>query len=238
MIVDAQRHRGGAQAAPVGPPERLRSIGPFAMVAHILPVQLAPGELPVDMDVRGHPHIGLAAVTYVLDGAITHRDNLGIRREIVPGAVGYTVAGRGVVHSERFERLRLLGGHFEMFQILLALPDGLEDIEPSFAYHEVPESVVGPGVVVRALHPALAFPAPLLLEDVRIEPGASHVVPDVGRERAVYVLAGDVEVGGERAHAQQTVLLGPGPATVTASSAARVLAFGGEPVGPRYQWWN
>ncbi|MCB9598670.1 MAG: hypothetical protein H6719_38500, partial [Sandaracinaceae bacterium] len=95
-----------------------------------------------------------------------------------------------------------------------------------------------PGGVVRALHPAMGFPAALLLEDVRLEPGARHTVPATCAERAVYVLSGAIEVGGETAHAQQTALLEPGDATITATSAARVLAFGGDPVGPRYQWWN
>jgi redox-sensitive bicupin YhaK (pirin superfamily) len=202
------------------------------MVAHILPMEIAAGTLPPDMDVRGHPHIGLAAISYVLDGYITHRDNLGTRREVCPGAMGYMIAGRGVVHSERFERIRLLGGRFEMFQLLIALPDGSEDMEPSFAYHEVPE-VAGR----RTLHAAIAFPAPLLLEDVRLEPGARYQVPD-HRERAVYVLSGAIEVAGERASAHQVALLTPGDATVVATAAARVLAFGGEPVGPRLMWWN
>src|SRR5205823_3829864 len=115
-----------------------RTVGPFAVVAHIkMPVSV-PGALPVDADVRPHPHIGLTAISYVLEGAITHRDSLGNRRELRAGDLGATVSGRGAVHSERFERLRLLGGGFEMFQLLLPLPDGHEDIEPCF-FHRAHE---------------------------------------------------------------------------------------------------
>jgi redox-sensitive bicupin YhaK (pirin superfamily) len=228
-VLDAKRGRGGAQAAPVGPEDRPRTIGPFALVGHIMRMEIPPGTLPVDMDVRAHPHIGLAAISYVLDGSITHRDNLGNRREIGPGAIGYMIAGRGVVHSERFERLRVLGGAFEMFQILMGLPDGSEEMEPSFAYVEVPE-VEGR----RTLHAAVDFPGPLLLDDVRLAAGARYELPAVA-ERAVYVLSGDVAADGALVRAQQIAL---GPTAIVATTAARVLAFGGDPLGPRFMWWN
>lgn len=250
-VVDARLASAGlirtALAAPIGPDHRPRTIGPFAVVAHVLPVELEPGTLPPDFDVRPHPHIGLAAITYLFDGHVTHRDSLGSRHELAPGAIGYMVAGRGVVHSERWDRLRPLGGRLEMMQLLLALPDGAEDGAPSFvpvAADRVPRRADA-GAIVRVLAGGVdgvdaptTYPAPVFLHDVELAPGARYAPPPELRERAVYVLAGAIEVAGTRVHAQQTALLAPGAAVVTGAGAARVLAFGGAPVGPRYLWWN
>src|SRR5262245_31906120 len=122
----------GAVGAPVGDDSRPRSVGPFVVVAHVLPWGSAAGELSPDFDVRPHPHIGLAAVSYMLDGSLTHRDSLGFRQEVSAGGLNFMIAGRGVVHSERFDRVRTLGGTVQLVQLLLALPDGSEEMEPSF----------------------------------------------------------------------------------------------------------
>lgn len=126
-VVDARRIAQGAVkaalAAPVGTEREPRTVGPFAVLVHVMPHAVEAGMLPPDADVRAHPHIGLAAVSYLLDGHVSHRDSLGSRREIGPGDLGVTIAGRGVVHSERFDRQRTLGGSMEMLQILtLVLP--------------------------------------------------------------------------------------------------------------------
>lgn len=250
-VVDARAFAAGevrtALAAPVGPEDRPRTVGPFAVFAHVLPLEVAPGTLPPDFDVRPHPHVGLAAVTYVLDGYITHRDSLGSRHEIGPGGLGYMVAGRGIVHSERFDRLRSLGGVLHMLQILLALPDGAEKADPSFVYVE-PERLrqsAEDGAVVRWLAGANAgmdspvtFPASMFLHDVSIEPGGRYLPPEGLRERALYVVSGTIEMDGRRIGPQQTALLTPGAAIAEAVEPARLVAFGGEPVGPRYMWWN
>src|SRR6478735_7633944 len=112
-----------ALGAPIGEQAKPRSVGPFVLVAHALPFESAPGELPPDFDVRPHPHIGLAAITYMLDGNITHRDSLGSRLEVGAGGLNFMIAGRGVVHSERFDRVRTLGGKLQLLQVLMALPD-------------------------------------------------------------------------------------------------------------------
>lgn len=250
-VVDARRAAAGliqtALAAPIGPDDRPRTVGPVAVVAHVLPVAIEPGALPPDFDVRPHPHIGLAAITYLFDGHLTHRDSLGSRHELDPGGINYMIAGRGIVHSERYDRLRPLGGRLEMLQILLALPDGAEDVAPSFvavAPGRVPQLADG-GATVRWLagradgvDAPTTYPAPVFLHDVRLAPGGRYAPPVELRERAVYVVAGAIEVAGTRVHAQQTALLAPGPAVVTGDGDARVLAFGGAPVGPRYLWWN
>jgi hypothetical protein len=249
-IVDARRFGAGmiqsALAAPVGPEQRPRMVGPFAVLAHALPLEVAPGSLPPDFDVRPHPHIGLAAVSYMLDGHVTHRDSLGSRQEVGPGGINYMIAGQGIVHSERFDRLRTLGGRLEMLQILLALPDRAEDAAPSFAHVDAPEvpEITEAGAIIRGLagladgSTRIAFPAPMFLQDVQLGPGGRYRPPDGYRQRAVYVIAGAIEVGGARIGAQQTAMLAPVPVTVEASGPARVVAFGGEPVGPRYLWWN
>ena len=220
-----------------------RSVGPFAVVGHITMSPIPPGVLPVDADVRPHPHIGLAAISYVIDGAITHRDSLGNRQELRAGDLGATVSGRGMVHSERFERLRLLGGGMEMFQLLLALPEEAQDGEPRF-FHRNHDEQVRDGATVRWLFPSPPAPpegmpmgAPILLANVALSPDARWLVPEV-EERALYVLGGAIEVRGALVRAGQVAVVGPGEATVRANEPAQLLAFGGQTVGPRYLWWN
>lgn len=230
-------------AAPIEADGTKRSLGPFAVVGHVTMSPVSPGALPVDADVRAHPHIGLTAISYVLEGAITHRDSLGNRQELRPGDLGATVSGRGMVHSERFERLRLLGGGLEMFQLLLALPDDEQDGEPRFFHRSHHEQISG-GATVRWLFPCppaapagMPITAPILLANVALAPDARWLVPEV-EERAFYVLAGEVEVGETRVRAGQVAVLEPREATVRANEPAQLLAFGGTSVGPRYMWWN
>jgi redox-sensitive bicupin YhaK (pirin superfamily) len=250
-VLDAKKPPGPpgsatALAAPLGPDDALRTVGPFAVVVHSKMPVTAPGELPVDVDVRPHPHIGLTAISYVLDGAITHRDSLGNRCELRAGDLGVTVAGRGAVHSERFERKRLLGGGFELFQLLLALPDGCEDVEPRFIHRAQGElrTSSAEGTHVRWMLPAppdvpsdLPFTTPILLADVTFESNARWSVPQVP-ERALFVREGELEIGGSRVRAGQVAVVGPGEASVLALASTRLLAFGGALVGERYSWWN
>lgn len=231
--------------APIDLGGAMRTVGPFAMVAHIKIPESPPGALPVDADVRPHPHVGLTAISYVLDGALTHRDSLGNRREIRTGELGVAISGRGIVHSERFERMRLLGGGFELFQILIALPDGSEDCEPSF-FHRIGEEIEvasRDGATVRWLFPNPPTaptgmpPTPILFADVALEANGQWLVPDVA-ERALYVREGEIELRGERIRTGQVAVVGAGDASMRAIDAARVLAFGGASVGQRYLWWN
>lgn len=229
-------------ASPLGMPDAARTVGPVGLVAHVLPHGAGPGLLPVDADVRPHPHIGLVAASVILEGAVTHRDSLQNRAELLPGSVGWTVSGRGVTHSERLERLRVLGGRLSMLQILLALPDGSEDVEPSFVHvaaDQVPTAAFGAGQV-RTLAgegtPA-AFPGDLLLLDVRFDgPGSFTVRP--AEQRAIYVLSGSVHVGGVEVARHCTAELATGEDEIAAEGPSQVLAFGGPPVGERILWWN
>lgn len=253
-IFDAKRPPGGAGptthavlAAPLEPAGKPRAVGPFAAVVHARIPEVAAGALPVDSDVRPHPHIGVTAISYVLEGSVTHRDSLGNRRELHAGDLGATVSGRGIVHSERTERLRLHGGTFEMFQLLLAHPDGHEDGEPSFFHRASAEHPVETrdGATVRSLFPlppatpmGMPTATPILLVDVTLDVDARWT-PPLAPERAFYVREGEVEIGNQRAGAGKVVLLDAGESPVLrATAATRLLAFGGTPVGPRYVWWN
>lgn len=223
-----------------------RAVGPVALIAHVLPISVPPGELPQDVDVRPHPHIGVAALSYMLDGHLTHRDSLGSRQELGPGDIGYLVAGRGAVHSERFARLRVMGGTVSVMQILLALPEGSEDIPPSFTHLAVEDRIESreAGCVVRVLlgnagdlASPLRFPTPVFMHDVQLLPGGEYAAPDLG-EGGIYVLEGELTIGDALVRAQQRAIFSGGQVTVRSESGARLLAFGGEPVGPRYMWWN
>jgi len=252
QTVEARQHFAGqvrtALAAPiVGDAHSARSVGPVVFVAHVLPMSVEPGALQPDFDVRPHPHIGLSAITYMLQGYVTHRDSLGSRAEVGPGGMNYMIAGRGVVHSERFDRLRTLGGCVELLQILLALPDDAEEMEPGFTHIDakcIPE-FERDGTRVRSLlgqsqenRVTVRFPQPAFLQDVTLEPGGCYRPPNDYPERAVYVLEGKVEIDGMGVKSQQTAILGLGETVVRSPGRARVLAFGGNPVGPRYMWWN
>ena len=250
-LLDAKRMPGPPDsstllAAPIDPDGSPRTVGPFAVVLHIKMPVIPPGVLPVDADVRPHPHIGLAAVSYIVDGAITHRDSLGNRCELRAGDIGATISGRGVVHSERFERNRLLGGEFEMFQMLLALPDESEDVDPSFYYraHADHATMSVGGATVRWLFPVppeappgMPTTIPILLADVALDANGRWMLPEVP-ERAVYVREGEVEIRGSRVRPGQVAVVGPGEASVHALESAQLLSFGGTGVGPRYLWWN
>lgn len=233
-------------AAPIDFDGAARTVGPFAIVAHAVSPATAPGALRVDADVRPHPHIGLVAITYLLDGAVTHRDSLGNRCELRAGDIGVTISGRGAVHSERFERQRLLGGGLELFQLLLAMPDGAEDGEPSFFHRSAAElgTVSSGGAHVAWLFPAppalptgMPWTTPILLADVTLEYSARWSPPDAPA-RALYVREGELAIGDARVRAGQVALVEPGDVSIRALANARVLAFGGAIVGERYFWWN
>ncbi|MFO0695292.1 MAG: pirin family protein [Polyangiales bacterium] len=247
-LSDARRFPGepGASnvlALPMGSEDALRMVGPFAIAGFHTRKGIAAGELPVDADVRPHPHIGLAAITYMVEGHLTHRDSLGHRRELAPGSVGLTIAGRGIVHSERFERLRVHGGDHALFQLLLALPEPVETMEPSFAY-VAPDAIPlerREGITARFLaheaRGALSLPMPTLLVDLELARGA-RFVPPLAEERAVFVTRGSLRVGDVEAGEGQVVRLDADDEAIEATSDARALLLGGARSGRRYLWWN
>jgi redox-sensitive bicupin YhaK (pirin superfamily) len=222
-----------------------RSVGPFVFFDEMGPAKLAPGK---GLDVRPHPHIGLATVTYLFEGEIMHRDSLGTVQAIRPGAVNWMTAGRGIVHSERTpERLRASGGPLWGVQTWVALPAAEEESEPSFSHHEGLPMTQESGVTVRVILGdllGLSSPVPTLsptfYADVSIDATRRFAVPAKHEERGVHVVEGAVTIGGEAIEAGELVVLEPGAeALVEARANARILVFGGAPPdGPRFVWWN
>jgi len=229
-------------------PFRLRrSVGPFVFFDHIGPAELEPGR---GLDVRPHPHIGLATVTYLYEGALTHRDSLGRDQVIRPGDVNWMTAGRGIVHSERTPAPERAGGHrMHGIQTWVALPQAFAEAEPEFLHHDAASlpHTVRDGVSLRVIagsafgleSPVRVF-WPTLYVDVAMDAGSRLVIPPEHEERAMYVVSGDVDADGVRIEPTHMQVLTPGgDVELSAASPARVLLCGGAPLdGERILWWN
>lgn len=225
-----------------------RSVGPFVFFDHAGPVTLPP-EATRQADVRPHPHIGLATVSYLLSGEIVHRDSLGTHARIQPGAVNWMTAGRGIAHSERFEHpASFAGGGLELLQSWVALPEEHEECDPSFVHTpaDALPAQQSDGVWLRViagtaygLTSPVATLSPLFYVHTELQAGAQIAPPTGYRERAAYVCRGDVEHAGRRYGAGDMLVLGDAEqAPMTALSQATVMFLGGEPLGPRHLFWN
>jgi redox-sensitive bicupin YhaK (pirin superfamily) len=229
-------------------PFRLRrQVGPFVFFDHFGPVDFAPSR---GMDVRPHPHIGLATVTYLYDGAIRHRDSLGFDQVIRPGDVNWMTAGRGIVHSERTPaEERAAGQRLHGVQTWLGLPLASAEVEPAFHHHDaatLPEDERG-GVRLRVIagtafgmeSPVRVF-SPTLYVDARFEAGARMILPAEHAERAIYAIDGDLSIDGALLPRERMHVLAEGrDVAVAASTPARALICGGAPLdGERTIWWN
>lgn len=248
LVIDQRRKDlGGFEVGRVLPFAKHRMVGPFAFFDHMGPIDFRAG-FPRSVDVRPHPHIGLSTVTYLFEGGITHRDSLGVTQEIKPGEVNWMTAGRGITHSERFEHLREAGGPMHGIQAWVALPDGLEEIDPSF-HHHGPEDLPtyqGGGMWARLIA-GKAFGAeakvkthsPMFYAHWVLQEGVTASLPAEYPERAIYVADGSVEVDSHAYHAGQMLVFKPGDTiAVTAVTKAVVMLLGGEPVGERFIDWN
>jgi len=248
-IIDRRVHDlgGGLEVGRVLPFHARRMVGPYIFLDHVGPVDFAPG-IPRALDVRPHPHIGLATVTYLYDGAITHRDSLGFEQEIRPYEVNWMVSGRGITHSERFEHARAHGMHLHGVQAWVALPDGAEETEPMFHHHEGEDLPVWEEGGVRSrliageadgMRAKVETHSPQFYMHWEMSAASRRRLSAEHRERAVYVAAGTVTVAGRTLRAGQMAVLEPGAeVSVTAGEAATVMALGGEPIGVRYMLWN
>jgi redox-sensitive bicupin YhaK (pirin superfamily) len=247
LIIPRARDLGGFEVRRALPAPKRQMVGPFIFFD-----QMGPAEFLTDqgIDVRPHPHIGLATVTYLFDGAIWHRDSLGTSQAIEPGDVNWMVAGKGITHSERTaeadrKRVNPLYG----IQTWVALPDGQEDVDPDFQ-HVVSDKlpfIEGEGKQVRLIlgslygetAPVTTF-SDMFYADAVLEAGSKIPLTNDHEDRGIYVVSGEVEIAGSRYAAGQMMVFRPGDEiTVTATQASRLVLLGGETLGgPRYIWWN
>ena len=229
------------------PSARTRMVGPFIFFDHFGPAEFHAGN---GLDVRPHPHIGLATVTYLFDGEIMHRDSLGTAMAIRPGEVNWMTAGRGIVHSERTRPERRVDGEpIHGLQMWVALPAAREEMEAGFAHHATAEFPVikengkNVRVVVGSLYGA-SSPVPTVHEtifgDVHLKAGTSLPLDADHEERAIYVVAGVVDIAGDKFEPGRLLVFKPGDAvTITAVNDAHFVIVGGAPMdGPRHIWWN
>jgi len=236
---------GGFLVRRLLPAAARQAVGPFVFFDHFGPITAQPSDRH---DVRAHPHIGLATVTYLFEGAMLHRDSTGAVQRIEPGAINWMTAGRGIVHSERTpDDLRAVVRRSHGLQLWAALPEADEEIEPSFAHtpaSAIPAAEIG-GARVRVLigsafgmDSPVVTRSPTLYLDIALAAGDAFPLP-LAAERAVYGVDEGFELDGTPVPAQTMVVIGAGDEPmISASSDARVVLIGGDPLGHRHLWWN
>ena len=248
VIVPRTSDLGGFEVRRVLPSRMRQMVGPFIFFDHMGPVEFSAGN---GIDVRPHPHINLATVTYLFDGEIIHRDSLGTMMPIRRGAVNWMTAGRGIVHSERTSpELKARGSRVFGLQTWVAMPAAHEETDPSFFHYEATELpvleaedkrvrlVVGQAWGLRS--PVETF-TDTIYADVMLEPGAMLPLETAHEERAVYVVSGEVTIGSDHFPSGQLLVLRPGTIIVrnAEDEATRLVLVGGETMdGPRHIWWN
>ena len=246
---------GGFTVRRLLPAVQRKAVGPFLFFDHFGPVTVAPGD---SHDVRPHPHIGLATVTYLFSGATMHRDSLGYVQQIEPGAINWMTAGRGIVHSERRpESLANQPYVNHGIQLWTALPVAHEEADPSFVHTpaaDIPEVHVAgaggaAGATVRVLigtafgqSSPVATYAPTLYLDIALPAGATLELPALAQEMALYAVDAPVQINGETVDAQMLAVMDSGQAqrlTTSAAGGARLVVIGGDALdAPRSMWWN
>lgn len=201
------------------------------------------------MDVLPHPHIGLSTITYLFSGNVTHRDSLGVEQVIRPGEVNWMTAGKGISHSERFEDTDLLlKGGLEMLQTWVALPESVEESDPTFEYYKPDQLPVytDSGIWMRliagnayGLGNDVVVHSPLFYLHVKLEAGAKIDLPTEHSERAIYITSGSLELSGRTySNGQMIVFSKNEEATVRSKKNSEFMILGGEPLGERFIWWN
>ena len=247
VIEPRDRDLGGFIVRRLLPAAEHRALGPYVFFDHFGPTTFAPGQ---GLDVRPHPHINLATVTYLFDGEIVHRDSLGSLQAIRPGDINWMTAGRGIVHSERTSpELRASGSSVHGIQLWVGLPRADEEAVPAFHHH--PGSTLPvvrePGVEVRVLvgeafgqcSPVRTF-SRLAYADVRLAAGASLDIPAEGGQRGIYIVEGGVTTDAKRFSAARLLLFHPGQRVhLHADDGCRFVLLSGDPFPePRHLYWN
>ena len=237
---------GGLQVRRLLPAVQQRAVGPFVFFDHFGPVDVQPDS---QLDVRPHPHIGLVTLSYLFEGAMMHRDSLGVSQRLAPGDLGWMTAGRGIVHSER-QPAELRGQHYKLqgMQLWLALPKAHEEADPGFVHMSADRlpTVDLPAARVRvlvgqafgAVSPVATF-SPTLYLDLHLQAGADLWLPALAEEMALYPVDAPLEVDGRSLPAHQMGVLTSDSCRLRAARPARVLVVGGAALdGPRWLWWN
>jgi redox-sensitive bicupin YhaK (pirin superfamily) len=247
VITAKPKDIGGFSVRRALPTAQLRAVGPFVFLDQIGPARIAAGS---GLDVRPHPHIGLSTMTYLYEGEILHRDSLGTVQLIQPGAVNWMTAGSGIAHSERSpqetrDRERPLSG----LQFWVALPKGKEEVAPSFLHLERGALPVftDKGAEIRLIAGRMAgkesplpAPHPMIGATFELQAGAATSIMPEWSQRALYIAAGQIEIGGTSCTEGQLVELQSGAEVlVKALTDGRMVLIGGEPLeSPRHIWWN
>jgi len=238
---------GGFRVSRLLPSLARQSVGPFVFFDHFGPVMVEPA---ASFDVRPHPHIGLATVTYLFEGAMMHRDSLGNTQRIEPGAINWMSAGRGIVHSERRpEDLRERRHVVHGLQLWVALPRELEESQPSFAHtpsEQLPAFSDGPVEVPLLIGHAFGRRSPVMTASptlyvaLRLQAGSAITLPTLANQLAAYTVDADVTIDDRAVSRGVLAVLDAGrPVRIRASAAARVILIGGDPLdGRRFLWWN
>jgi len=238
---------GGFMVSRLLPSSQVKSVGPFVFFDHFGPLEVKPG---ANHDVRPHPHIGLATVSYLFDGAMMHRDSLGSAQRIEPGAINWMTAGSGVVHSERApEDLKGKAYPLHGLQLWAALPTAHEETAPDFvhtpagdipAHRQVGAEVrVLVGQAFGCASPVKTFSKTVYL-DISLAAGARLSLPPLAEELAIYAVQGESQVDGQALASGTLALLAPGQAVqIGASTPARLVVIGGDRLDMhRFVWWN
>lgn len=247
MIITArERDLGSFSVRRILPYATHRMVGPFIFFDHMGPAQFAPGET---MDVRPHPHINLATVTYLFEGKIRHRDSLGSDQLIEPGAINWMTAGHGIVHSERTpDDMRRTGGRLNGIQCWVALPEEHEETNPSFRHHPantLPEFSIEGVNCKLLLGKAYGHESPVRVHsklfylDVRMPKGAKLTLPHDHQEAALYLVEGQLQDGKDTIAAlSMRVREENETLTVEALQDSRLMILGGDTLGKRFIFWN
>jgi hypothetical protein len=246
----AKKNLGGFSVSRIIPQPACRSLGPFVFLDEAGPVDFGPGE---GIDVRPHPHIGLATITWPFEGTITHRDSLGTVIDITPGAVNWMTAGRGITHSERTpEDARDTGQRVHALQAWVALPRSHEDCEPSFQHVAAEDLPViknpknSHGVRLTLIAGALdghaspvVYPHPILFAQVEIDAGGSLDLKTIWGERGVLLLSGSASIEGEALQPGTLAIISEGEKTLKAEMPCKIMLIAGSPMTePRHLEWN
>ena len=245
IITPEPKDLGGFTIQRILPAPGWRSVGPFVFLDHFGPTTLDPKE---GIQVRPHPHIGLATLTYLYEGEIIHRDSLGITQAIEKGAVNLMTAGKGIVHSERTRKNQEKGIDMHGLQCWIALPQDKEEIEPAFEHYpdnKIPKTTID-GVTIDIVmgsaygqHSPVTSYSPSLYLSMLLHPGSSILLPQNYSEIAVYVISGSVVFEDtEIAQHNMVVLEAENENHIATNEESQVLVLGGDNLGERHLWWN